>query len=186
MILSFFTKQATRKKRTVKVAVSATRVEEVTLDGAPVGDQEDADLAQLLDEDAAEREALQNQVPDGAARNDHDTAVVSKIRVAAIKAMSERGITVSAKQSKDALQLIPRVCGLARKIHDSSPVSSAFAKIVEKDTTIIGQTQTLARRCASRWNTDYDSLDTALILEQPVRTLLKEKDFESQGLQIVG
>ncbi|KAJ7446969.1 hypothetical protein FB451DRAFT_1290926, partial [Mycena latifolia] len=166
-----------RKKRTVKVAVSATRVEEVTLDGAPVGDQEDADLAQLLDEDAAEREAVQNQAPDGAARNEHDTAVVSK-------AMSERGITVSAKQSKDALQLIPRVCGLARKIHDSSPVSSAFVKIVEKDTTILGQTQTLARRCASRWNTDYDSLDTALILEQPVRTLLKEKDLNLKAFKL--
>ncbi|KAJ7448493.1 hypothetical protein FB451DRAFT_1288653, partial [Mycena latifolia] len=170
----------TRKKRTVKVAVSATRVEEVTLDGAPVGDQEDANLAQLLDEDAAEREAVQNQVPDGAARNEHDTAVVSEVR----KAMSERGITISAKQSKDALQLIPRVCGLARKIHDSSPVSSAFVKIVEKDTTIIGQTQTLARRCASRWNTDYDSLDTALILEQPVRTLLREKDLNLKALKL--
>ncbi|KAJ6592997.1 hypothetical protein B0H19DRAFT_1279824, partial [Mycena capillaripes] len=184
MILSFFTKQATRKKRTVKVAVSSTRVEEVTLDGAPVGNQEDAELEQLLDEDAAEREVLQNQVPDGAARNEHDTAVVSKIRVAAIKAMSQRGITVTAKESKDAIQLIPRICGLARKIHDSSPVSSAFAKIVEKDRTIFGQTQTLARRCASRWNSDYDSLDTALILEQPVRTLLKEKDLNLKAFNV--
>jgi hypothetical protein len=87
MILSFFTKQATRKKRTVKVAVSATQIEDVILDGAPTGgDPDDADLTQLLDEDAAEREAIRNQVPDGAARNEHDTAVVSKIRVAAIQA----------------------------------------------------------------------------------------------------
>ncbi|KAJ7799545.1 hypothetical protein B0H14DRAFT_3491503 [Mycena olivaceomarginata] len=65
MILSFFTKQATCKKRTVKVAVSATQIEDVILDGAPTGgDQDDADLTQLLDEDAAEREAIQNQVPD--------------------------------------------------------------------------------------------------------------------------
>ncbi|KAJ7654259.1 hypothetical protein B0H17DRAFT_1338308 [Mycena rosella] len=132
--------QATRRKCMVKVAVSATHIEEVTFDGAPVGNQEDAELEQLLDENAAEREALQNQVPDGAVWNEHDTVVVSKIRVAAIKAMSQRGITVTAKQSKDAIQLIPRVCGLARKIHDSSPVSSAFAKVVEKDTTIVGQT----------------------------------------------
>jgi hypothetical protein len=110
MILSFFTKQATRKKRTVKVAVSATRVEEVTLDGVPLGvNQEDEDLAQLLDEDAAERESVRNQLPDGAARDEHDTAVVSKIRVAAIKAMGERGVTVDSKQSKSGLQLIPRV-----------------------------------------------------------------------------
>jgi hypothetical protein len=111
MILSFFSKQPTRKKRkkrTVKVAVSATQVEEVVLDGAPVADQ-DADLTQLLDEDAAEREAIQNQLPDGAARNEHDTAVVSKVRVAAIKEMAEKGVTIDSSESKSGLQLIPRV-----------------------------------------------------------------------------
>ncbi|KAJ7706906.1 hypothetical protein B0H17DRAFT_918444, partial [Mycena rosella] len=44
--------------------------------------------------------------------------------------------------------------------------------------------QTLARRCASRWNSDYDSLDTALILEQPVRTLLKEKDLNLKAFKL--
>jgi hypothetical protein len=66
---------------------------------------------------------------------------------------------------------------LARKVHDSSPVATAFAKLVDADTTIVGQTQTLSRRCATRWNTEYDSLDTALILEKPVRKLLKDKDL---------
>ncbi|KAJ6504491.1 hypothetical protein DFH09DRAFT_943808 [Mycena vulgaris] len=177
MILSFFSKQVKRKKRTVKIAVSSTQVEEVVLDGTPAGADADADLDQLLDEDAAEAEAIRNQLPDGAARNEHDTAVVSKIRIEAIRVMADQGVVVSAKESKDALQLIPRVCGLARKIHDSSPVASAFATIVDQDTTIVGQTQTLARRCASRWNTEYDTIDTALILEQPVRTLLKDKDL---------
>ncbi|KAJ7645725.1 hypothetical protein B0H17DRAFT_1273601, partial [Mycena rosella] len=184
MILSFFSKQVKRKKRTVKIAVSSTRVEEVVLDGTPAGADADADLDLLLDEDAAEAEAIRNQVPDGAARNEHDTAVVSKIRVEAIKVMADRGVVVSAKESKDALQLIPRVCGLARKIHDSSPVASAFATIVDQDTTIVGQTRTLARRCASRWNTEYDTIDTALILEQPVRTLLKDKDLNLKAFKL--
>jgi hypothetical protein len=106
MVLSFFSKQATRKKRTVKVAVSATRVEEVTLDGVPPDHDEDE---LLLDEDAAEREAIRNQLPDGKARDEHDTAVVSKIRVAAIQAMQERGVVISANETKNGLQLIPRV-----------------------------------------------------------------------------
>ncbi|KAK6966843.1 dimer-Tnp-hAT domain-containing protein, partial [Favolaschia claudopus] len=184
MILSFFTKQATRKKRTVKVAVIATRVEEITLDGAPASAEEDADLTQLFDEDAAEREAIRNQIPDSTAREEHDKAVVSKIRLAAITAMAERGVTVDAKDSKTALQLIPRVCGLARKIHDSSPVATSFAKIVDNDPTIVGQTQTLARRCASRWNSDYYSRDTALILEQPVRALMKDKDLNLKAYKL--
>ncbi|KAJ7495277.1 ribonuclease H-like domain-containing protein [Mycena latifolia] len=184
MILSFFSKQVKRKKHTVKIAVSTKRVEEVVLDGTPAGADADADLDQLLDEDAAEAEAIRNQVPDGAARNEHDTAVVSKIRVEAIKVMADRGVVVSAKESKDGLQLIPRVCGLARKIHDSSPVASAFATIVDQDTTIVGQTRTLARQCASRWNTEYDTIDTALILEQPVRTLLKDKDLNLKAFKL--
>jgi hypothetical protein len=118
MILSFFTKQAARKKRTVKVAVSATQIEEVTLDGPPSGDQEDADLVHLLDEDAAELEAIRNQVPDGTARNEHDTAVVSKIRVAAIQAMVEQGVSIDSKQSKSALQLIPRVSFEIHVLHN--------------------------------------------------------------------
>ncbi|KAK6974240.1 hypothetical protein R3P38DRAFT_2584460, partial [Favolaschia claudopus] len=85
---------------------------------------------------------------------------------------------------ESALQLLPRVCGLARKIHDSSPVATAFAKIVDNDPTIVGQTQTLARRCASRWNSDYDSLDTALILEQPVRAPMKDKDLNLKAYKL--
>ncbi|KAK7027104.1 hypothetical protein R3P38DRAFT_2777196 [Favolaschia claudopus] len=61
--------------------------------------EEDADLTQLLDEDAAEREAIRNQIPDSTAREEHDTAVVSKIRLAAITAMAEHGVTVDAKDS---------------------------------------------------------------------------------------
>ncbi|KAJ7679853.1 hypothetical protein B0H17DRAFT_846753, partial [Mycena rosella] len=76
------------------------------------------------------------------------------------------------------------VCGLARKIHDSSPVASAFATIVDQDTTIVGQPRTLARRCASRWNTEYDTINTALILEQPVRTLLKDKDLNLKAFKL--
>lgn len=102
MILSFFSKQVKRKKRTVKIPINNTQVEEVVLDGTPAGDA-DADLDQLLDEDATEAEAIRNQVPNGAARNEHDTAVVSKIRVEAIKVMADRGVVVSAKESKDGL-----------------------------------------------------------------------------------
>ncbi|KAJ7772575.1 hypothetical protein DFH07DRAFT_993225, partial [Mycena maculata] len=143
-------------------------VEEVVLDGTPP-DQEDADLALGCY---------------GAARNEHDTAVVSKIHIAAIQAMAAQGVTIDSSESKRGLQLIPRVCGLARKLHDSVPIASSFAKLVDADKTIVGQTQTLARWCASRWNSDYDSLDTALILEQPVRKLLKEKDLNLKAFKL--
>lgn len=73
---------------------------------------------------------------------------------------------------------------MARKVHDSSPVGLAFAKLVDADKSIAGQTQTLARRCASRWNTEYDSIDTSLTLETPVRALLKEKDLNLKAFKL--
>ena len=73
---------------------------------------------------------------------------------------------------------------MARKVHDSAPVTTAFAKLVQEDNSVVGQTQTLARRCATRWNSDYDSLDTAITLEQPVRKLLKNKDLNLKAFKL--
>ncbi|KAJ7786869.1 hypothetical protein B0H14DRAFT_2223807, partial [Mycena olivaceomarginata] len=113
----------------------------------------------------------------------HDTVVVSKVRIAAIKEMAEKGVTIDSSEISNSLAFprrridVLQVCGLARKVHNSSPVATVFAKLVDADTTIVGQAQTLSHRCATRWNTEYDSLDTALILEKPVRKLLKDKDL---------
>ncbi|KAJ7769093.1 hypothetical protein DFH07DRAFT_290056 [Mycena maculata] len=184
MVNSFFCKTYKRKKRTVKVIDGADNIEEVSIDGAPIEQEEDAEFARLLDEDAAEQEAQLQQVPDAEARDVHDRAAVSKIKDRAIKEMARKSVVVGAGENKEALQLYPRICGLARKVHDSSPIGAAFEKIVSDDTTIAGQTTALARRCASRWNSEYDCLNTTLILREPVKKLVADKNLNLKAFKL--
>jgi hypothetical protein len=201
MVNSFFCKTYKRKKRTVKVTDGADNVEEVSIDGASIEQEEDAEFARLLDEDAAEQEAQLQQVPNAEARDVHDRAAVSKIKERAIREMVRKSVVVGAGENKEALQLYPRarsskihlftrslmylqICGLARKVHDSSPIGAAFEKIVSDDTTIAGQTTALARRCASRWNSEYDCLDTTLILRDPVKKLVADKNLNLKAFKL--
>ncbi|KAJ7702123.1 hypothetical protein B0H14DRAFT_2416771, partial [Mycena olivaceomarginata] len=131
----------------------------------------------------------------------HDRAAVSKIKERAIREMVRKSVVVGAGENKEALQLYPRarsskihfftgllmylqICGLARKVHDSSPIGAAFEKIVSDDTTIVGQTTALACRCASRWNSEYDCLDTTLILRDPVKKLVAEKNLNLKAFKL--
>ncbi|KAJ7443765.1 hypothetical protein B0H11DRAFT_1658907, partial [Mycena galericulata] len=80
------------------------------------------------------------QVPDAESRDVHDRAAVSTLKDRANKEMARKFVVVGAGENKEALQLYPRICGLARKVHDSSPIGAAFDKLVSDDTSIAGQT----------------------------------------------
>nr|GAT50072.1 predicted protein [Mycena chlorophos] len=179
MVLSFFSKAIKRKSRKVKVAINNDDVEEVTVDAPTVEQEEDAEMQRLLDEDAAERTALASQSsPNAEARDSHDDAIVSKLRQRAIQHMAdEHFVSVSTAQTKAAIQLIPRVTGLAKKTHDSNTIAVGFARLVADDDKLTTNLRTLATRCASRWNTEYDSLDSFLKLKGPVTQLLASPDF---------
>ncbi|KAF7319243.1 Dimer-Tnp-hAT domain-containing protein [Mycena chlorophos] len=172
-------KAVKRKTRKVKIANGDDTVEEVIVDGPSAEQEEDAEMQRLLDDDAAERAALSSDASaDSEARDAHDDAVVSKTRQLAVKYMAEKEfVRVSASEAKAALQLLPRVTGLAKKTHDSNTVAAAFAQIVADDNTLTSDIRVLATRCQSRWNTDYDSLDSFLKLKGPVAKLLQSPDF---------
>ncbi|KAF7318130.1 Dimer-Tnp-hAT domain-containing protein [Mycena chlorophos] len=131
IFLSFFSKEPARKPRKVKVATASGEVEEVTLEGI-TGDDGDAELNRLLDENAAADEADLQQAADAAAREIHDVAAIKTLRQRAIYEMGLKGVTVSAADTKSAIQLLPRVAGLSRRIHDSSPTKHAFATLTDK------------------------------------------------------
>lgn len=78
-----------------------------------------------------------------------------------------------------------QVCGLAKKVHDSPPTGAAFDKIVDADKNLQGQIQTLARRCPSRWNSEYDCLNSALKLRAPVTELVTEMKLKAFKLSSV-
>src|SRR6266511_3008857 len=50
------------------------------------------------------------------------------------------------------------MAGLARHVHDSSPLKEKFNKLVTEDETLEGNRQALSRRVPTRWNSDLECL----------------------------
>lgn len=110
MINSFFFKQYKRKKRVVKVCVDgSTETEEVVVDGAAPEDEEEAELARLLDKEAAEAEAQEQAAATTRAQDAADNVTIRSFRDVAIRDMAKSGVTISEAENKSALQLYPRV-----------------------------------------------------------------------------
>lgn len=60
-----------------------------------------------------------------------------------------------------------QVAGLARRVHDSSNLQLKFENLVGEES----QMRALVRRIVTRWNTDFDSLRSHIILKRAVNML---------------
>ena len=92
---------------------------------------------------------------------------VSAFRTQAIEEARKLGIQVSSEEATVALGLFPKVAGLARRLHDSSTLQSKFARLIT-----VGQITALVRRVTTRWNTDFDCLQSHITLECEIIALI--------------
>ncbi|KAF8239549.1 hypothetical protein L208DRAFT_1237199, partial [Tricholoma matsutake] len=131
-------------------------------------DDDDSD-----DELAVHEAGIENDsaaVPDDG-RDAHDTAIVKTTRGQAIEMMRKRGISIDPLEEKMALQLFPRVAGLARRVHDSSTLKEKFDILVTNDKDLSGNKETLDHWVPTRWNSDLTCLDAHLYFRSPVEQL---------------
>ncbi|KAE9383088.1 hypothetical protein BT96DRAFT_961105 [Gymnopus androsaceus JB14] len=152
-IFAHFTKVAKRTKTAdssnshpdLDDIVEGDDLEDLELNNAAVADEEDeqstVSTAQLI----------------------HDTGVVKSIRARAIAEMAIKGVQITAATQKCAEGIIPKVSGLARRVHDSSSV-------LKPEFERFGNT-VLSRRVATRWNSEYGCLDDHITLRRPVEAL---------------
>jgi hypothetical protein len=63
------------------------------------------------------------------------------------------------------------VAGLARRVHDSSPLKEKFDTLVTNDKDLPGDKTMLDRRVPTRWNSDLTCLDAHLYFRSPVEQL---------------
>ncbi|KAK7021616.1 putative AC transposase [Favolaschia claudopus] len=181
-VISFFFKQAKRKK-TVKAKTGSVKrstavtapiesddVEEVILwEDDPSADAEDLALVAEI------HEPEDDTAPTG--QDLHDAKVTNTIRDVAIRDMRAGGIVISAVEEKDAL----KVAGLAKKVHESRPIHTEFMAIIENPATGLSKDSNvteLARRNATRWGSEYNCLRTRHILEPAVDALLADKNLK--------
>jgi len=92
---------------------------------------------------------------------------VSAFRTQAVEEARKLGIQLSSEEASVALGLFPKVAGLARRLHDSSTLQSKFERLITS-----GQTTTLIRRITTRWNTDFDCLQSHITMEREIIALI--------------
>ncbi|EJC99097.1 uncharacterized protein FOMMEDRAFT_51080, partial [Fomitiporia mediterranea MF3/22] len=78
---------------------------------------EEAELAVLLSD--KENSADNGQIV-------YNTSVTSSVRDCTITEMQTKGVTVGIAEMKEAELVLPKIAGLAKKVHDSSPLKEEF------------------------------------------------------------
>ncbi|KAL1713074.1 hypothetical protein EV715DRAFT_212388, partial [Schizophyllum commune] len=169
--LTFFYKQYKRKsKRGQAPVVQLTHEQEDDAQlGEPITADEEA-LADAAEADAADAEAA--VPPEQLAHDQEHTTTVKK---QAIYEMAARGVHIGAEQEKQALTIMPKVSGLARRVHDApSTLKNAFDRIVRHTPGITSGHCTLSRKVPTRWNSEARCLDDHLELRPAVEKLIVE------------
>ncbi|KAH6890700.1 hypothetical protein BKA70DRAFT_1035996, partial [Coprinopsis sp. MPI-PUGE-AT-0042] len=104
----------------------------------------------------------------------HNQAVVSSIREKAIAFMRTREegpVTIPRAQQLAAEQIMPRVSGLARRVHDTSTLKEQFDDLVAQNDQLDGHKTTLDRRVPTRWNSDLNCLQAHFHFRNEVESL---------------
>ncbi|KDR68282.1 hypothetical protein GALMADRAFT_42456, partial [Galerina marginata CBS 339.88] len=182
IFISFFFKKPTPKKR-VRVGAGAQpggfrrpgeivdsgeEEEVIVQDGdSSESDPDEEDIA-IREEAEVSAEAAEDGDEGQAVHNER---VVKTLREKAIVIMEGKGIRMDPREVKIALQIFPRVSGLARRVHDSSPIKERFDSMVATDPTVAGTQRTLARRVPTRWNADLDCLESHFYFRDVVEQL---------------
>lgn len=111
-----FKKQYKRKKK-IKGALASDGTSSVTevmvCDGEEPADEEDAELAELANEEAVAAETAAEENGTAAslqAQNVHDDEVVTTIRGQALAEMRLRGVVITEAARTSALKIFPKVC----------------------------------------------------------------------------
>ncbi|KAJ7720701.1 hypothetical protein B0H16DRAFT_1335916, partial [Mycena metata] len=129
---------------------------------------EEEELAALLDadDDADDAETANQEL--------HDTGAARSIRGKAVAQMAALGVVIGEEENREALGIFPKVAGLARKVHDSGSIASVFNGLVDTAKAagkIKSDKTALDRRCPTRWNADFDCLNTHSIFRVAVEQL---------------
>lgn len=139
-------------------------MEEVVIEHGQALTAEEEELAATMEDE--------EQVDDDG-ESAHNEQVVNTVRTRAVTMMMAGGVFISPQEEKDALCLVPKTSGLARKVHDSTTLGEKFAKLVNAEPSITSSTdkRSLDRRVPTRWNSDLACFDAHIVLRIAVEQL---------------
>lgn len=183
--ISFFFRQPKQKKPTPTQVVNPKKRSKQA--GPPIDDATGDNDFNVLEPDDTERELLDELADlDGVedqAKVTNDNEKVSGFRTQAVEKARSLGIILSEEEAKTALSLFPKVstlsliqslltilqvAGLAQRVHDSSALQAKFEVLIGAES----QMRALVRRVITRWNSDFDCLQSHIALKHAVNTLI--------------
>ncbi|KAJ6507332.1 hypothetical protein C8R47DRAFT_1037152 [Mycena vitilis] len=193
--IQFFFKELKRKK-TVKVGAGRGRVtqsstargsvtdtvEEITVDDGDRLTPAEREIAETLDssDGSPVDETLSSQ-------DLHDTQTARSIRAKAVEYMQDEDVEIDADENRQALGLLTKVAGLAKKVHDSGTIAERFNALVD-NAKASGSLKTdksaLDRRCPTRWNCDFTCLEAHTILRGPVEQLTATSELKLSSFRL--
>ncbi|KAF6753990.1 hypothetical protein DFP72DRAFT_813346 [Ephemerocybe angulata] len=163
MFISFFFKKSKSKKK---------------LGESPEGDEVLVDIDDEDEEDESGDEAALEEMElddadlaDDEGHRAYTKAAVYSVREQAIVLMEEKGVYLSKRELTEACAVMPKVSGLARRVHNSGTLKETFDNLVSNDPTLDGSKRALDRRVSTRWNSDEDCLKSHLYFRRPVEQL---------------
>ncbi|TEB22898.1 hypothetical protein FA13DRAFT_1640620, partial [Coprinellus micaceus] len=165
MFMSFFFK---KRKPSKKIKAKADGTEELVDADADVDGYDDVEDDEVA-RDEVEVDDAELADDDGSVA--YNKAVVYSMRDEAILAMEDKGIILSTRDVNEALAIMPKVSGLARRVHNSAVLKERFDNLVAGDPTQNGMKHSLDRRVPTRWNSDHACLKAHLHFRKQVEQL---------------
>ncbi|KJA15693.1 hypothetical protein HYPSUDRAFT_148731 [Hypholoma sublateritium FD-334 SS-4] len=135
--------------------LNASTEEEIVLEsGDEYSDSGDEDNFAVNEE----ADATIEEVEEDEGQTAHNDQVAKSVQERAVQYMQSHHVYLDADEVEEALQIFPRVAGLARRVHDSSTLKEKFDKLVSETESLEGNRTALVRRVPTRWNSDLDCL----------------------------
>ncbi|KAF8797359.1 hypothetical protein BYT27DRAFT_7229009 [Phlegmacium glaucopus] len=102
----------------------------------------------------------------------HDEPTVRSIHDQAIELMREQRVEMTVNEEELALNLFPKVAGLACSIQDSSPLKEKFKDLVSRDSELQSSMRdSLAQHVPTQWNSDFDRLYSHLYFKTVIQSM---------------
>ncbi|QRV82979.1 AC transposase [Ceratobasidium sp. AG-Ba] len=146
--LSLFSKPPRRKKASLSTGQPRANVPLST-------PAQHVDAPEIEDEDDTDGVLQPETDPD---KQEYDDRVVQKITQKALDQMAVEKVIPTKEQILDGQSLMPKVAGLARRVHASTHIRERFEQLAAKNTS--GEQRILTERVDTRWDTEYDCLES--------------------------
>ncbi|KAH8108920.1 hypothetical protein DFH11DRAFT_1818298 [Phellopilus nigrolimitatus] len=158
-VLQLFSKPP-RAKKAIKIGPGTGNTQSSTQPLPTEFVLEHGDLLSTEEEELAE---------DG--QDSHDSYVVGNIRDRAMASMRERGVFVTSDEEKTAQAVLPKISGLAKKVHDSGTLKERFDNLVEANREFSGHKRTLDRRVSTRWKSEFACIEAHFFFRTVIEQL---------------